>query len=253
MDRLIYTALGAISNTDFLRVQQANDMANVATVGYKRSGSNSPVSIGLQGPGFNVRAQAVIPAIIDEVNLSPGAAISTGNPLDIYMEDATVMGVQAADGSLAFTRRGDLHINATGVLETGSGDIVMSEGGPITIPTGMLVTISRDGTIFALDPDEDGAEPQPVGELMLRDASGTPLLRREDGLYTPKDPADGGDFASGIVPVSVRSEMLEGSNVNPIEVMVSILDMQRSFETQLKIIKNSEEMDRDGTNLMRIS
>jgi flagellar basal-body rod protein FlgF len=88
---------------------------------------------------------------------------------------------------------------------------------------------------------------------MLRDASGTPLLRRGDGLYTPKDPADGGDFASGIVPVSVRSEMLEGSNVNPIEVMVSILDMQRSFETQLKIIKNSEEMDRDGTNLMRIS
>ncbi|MGA1741588.1 MAG: flagellar basal body rod C-terminal domain-containing protein [Pseudohongiellaceae bacterium] len=253
MDRLIYTALGAISNADFLRVQQANDMANVATVGYKRSASNSAVAVDLNGSGFNVRSQAVVPSMIDEVNLTPGAAISTGNPLDIFMENSTVMGVQAADGSLAFTRRGDLHINATGVLETGSGDIVMSDGGPITIPTGTIISISRDGTIFALDPQAGNAEQQPVGELMLRDASGTRLLKREDGLYTPKEPADGGDFTSGNVPVSVIPEMLEGSNVNPIEVMVSILDMQRSFETQMKIIKNTEEMDRDGANLMRLS
>ena len=88
---------------------------------------------------------------------------------------------------------------------------------------------------------------------LLRDASGTRLLKREDGLYTPKEPTDGGDFTSGNVPVSVIPEMLEGSNVNPIEVMVSILDMQRSFETQMKIIKNTEEMDRDGANLMRLS
>jgi flagellar basal-body rod protein FlgF len=253
MDRLIYTALGAISNLDFIRIQQSNDMANVATVGYKRSGANSPVSTDLLGPGFNVRAQAVVPAMVEEVNLSPGTAMSTGNPMDIYMEDSTVMGVQASDGSLAFTRRGDLHINSTGVLETGNGNVVMGDGGPITIPTGTLISISRDGTIYALDPEAVGAEPQPVGELMLRDASGTPLVKREDGLYTPKEATDGGDFTSGNVPVSVRSEMLEGSNVNPVEVMVSILDMQRSFETQMKIIKNSEEMDRDGANLMRLS
>jgi len=35
--------------------------------------------------------------------------------------------------------------------------------------------------------------------------------------------------------------------------MVSLLDMQRSFETQMKIIKKTEEMDRDGSNLMRLS
>jgi len=253
MDRVIYTALGSISNLDFLRVQQSNDMANVSTVGYKRSGASTPISAALVGPGFNVRAQAVVPALVEEVNLTPGTAMDTGNPLDIYMMDSTVLGVQADDGALGFTRRGDLRVNSSGVLETGAGNIVMGDGGPITIPTGMVLNISRDGTIFAIDPQNIEAAPQPVGELLLRDASETSLIKREDGLYTPKDGSDTGDFTSGNVPVGVRSEMLEGSNVNPVEVMVSILDIQRSFETQMKIIKNSEEMDRDGADLMRLS
>ena len=253
MDRVIYTALGAITNLDFIRVQQTSDMANVSTVGYKKSGANTPVSVELVGPGFNVRAQAVVSNMVEEVNLKPGTAMETGNPLDIYMEDSTVLGVQAEDGTLGFTRRGDLRVNSSGVLETGSGNIVMGDGGPLTIPPGMILSISGDGTIFALDPQDIAAAPQPIGELMLRDASETALVKREDGLFTPKTGSDSGDFTSGNVPVGVRSEMLEGSNVNPIEMMVSLLDMQRSFETQMKIIKKTEEMDRDGSNLMRLS
>jgi len=168
MDRVIYTALGSISNLDFLRVQQSNDMANVSTVGYKRSGASTPISAALVGPGFNVRAQAVVPALVEEVNLTPGTAMDTGNPLDIYMMDSTVLGVQADDGALGFTRRGDLRVNSSGVLETGAGNIVMGDGGPITIPTGMVLNISRDGTIFAIDPQNIEAAPQPVGELLLK-------------------------------------------------------------------------------------
>ncbi|MEY3660737.1 MAG: hypothetical protein RLZZ169_1563, partial [Pseudomonadota bacterium] len=40
---------------------------------------------------------------------------------------------------------------------------------------------------------------------------------------------------------------------NPIEVMVTLLDLYRSFETQMKIIKNTEEIDRDGSRLMSLN
>ncbi|MFZ9585870.1 MAG: flagellar basal body rod C-terminal domain-containing protein, partial [Pseudohongiellaceae bacterium] len=88
----------------------------------------------------------------------------------------------------------------------------------------------------------------------LRDASGTRLIRRVDGLYEPAvQQQANGDFTSGPAPGRVSSGALEGSNINPIEVMVTLLDLYRSFETQMKIIKNTEEIDRDGSRLMSLN
>jgi flagellar basal-body rod protein FlgF len=61
----------------------------------------------------------------------------------------------------------------------------------------------------------------------------------------------GGDIQSGPNIASVESGSLEGSNVSAVEVMVNLLDFYRSFETQMKVIKSSEEMDKDGSRLMR--
>ncbi|MDP5002551.1 MAG: hypothetical protein NWQ51_01500, partial [OM182 bacterium] len=62
---------------------------------------------------------------------------------------------------------------------------------------------------------------------------------------------DGGDIPVGPNVASVDSGSLEGSNVSAVEVMVNLLDFYRSFETQMKVIKSSEEMDKDGSRLMR--
>jgi flagellar basal-body rod protein FlgF len=88
---------------------------------------------------------------------------------------------------------------------------------------------------------------------MLRDASGTPLGRREDGLF--KASGDGvlptGDFRTGPTPVGVTAGAVEGSNVSPIEAMVRMLDQTRSFETQIKIIKESRGLDESGATMLR--
>lgn len=251
MDRLVYTSLGAATNQEFLRVQLVNDLANAATFGYKRGGSVSPQTVFFEGAGFPIRAQAVVPSSVEAIDLRAGSMIQTGNALDIAMLGATVMGVQASDGTLAFTRRGDLRVNSSGVLETGNHNIVMGDGGPITVPAGFRLTIDRAGRIMATDPAQDIPIPQEIGQLMLRDASTQQLQRRVDGLYTPVgvDSAEG-DFPTGPVTPEVQSETIEGSNVNPVEVMVTLMDMYRSFETQMKIIKATEELDRDGASLI---
>ena len=52
---------------------------------------------------------------------------------------------------------------------------------------------------------------------------------------------------------SLSTGALEGSNVNPVEVLVSLMDYYRSFETQMKLVKSAEELDQTGTRLMQTS
>jgi flagellar basal-body rod protein FlgF len=171
------------------------------------------------------------------------------------MNHKTVMGVTANDGKLAFTRRGDLRVNPNGVLETGSGHIVQSQGGgPITIPVGSTVNITNSGQIYAADPTQQGVpQEQLIGEIMLRDASATHLIKREDGLFQVDEKAPGTDFATGSEPVSLTPKALEGSSVNPMASMVKLIEQSRSFEHQIRVIKESKSNDESGASMMKVS
>jgi len=81
MDKLIFTALGAASNQSFQRVQLTNDLANISTVGYKRSQSSRPESAALNGPGFPTRFQPIVPSRVERVLLDTGTRMETGNLL----------------------------------------------------------------------------------------------------------------------------------------------------------------------------
>jgi flagellar basal-body rod protein FlgF len=61
-----------------------------------------------------------------------------------------------------------------------------------------------------------------------------------------------GDFPTGPEPVSISVGSLEGSNSDAVEVMVNLLDYYRSFETQMKIIKSTEELDESGNRMMSV-
>ena len=252
MDKLVFTALGAATNQSFQRVQLTNDLANVSTIGYKKSTTTRPETVSYGGNGLASRYQAVTPSRVEEVNLEPGHHMQTGNPLDIAMNNSTVLGVQSLEGEVAFTRRGDFRITETGLLETGAGQLVLDDGGnPITVPTDTLISIGADGVVYGTDGTDSTSVSTPLGTLMLRDASTTALTRRSDGLYAAVG-SDGltGDFATGPEAISISPGSLEGSNSDAVEIMVSLLDYYRSFETQMKIIKSTEEIDKDGSRMM---
>ena len=255
MDRSIYTVLAAATSSTFQRVQLTNDLANLSTVGYKRASQTRPSAAFLNGPGFASRFQPVVQSRVEFVEIGSGPFQETGEKLHVAMTDKTVMSVQASSGDVAFTRRGDIRISPDGFLELANGLLVLGEGGaPITAPADSEITIASDGQVFSTLLQTPDIAPVVIGQLGLRDASGVNLVRRVDGLYEVEGSnGQGGDFATGPGPASVQSGALEGSDANAVDIMVNLLDFYRSFETQMKVIKSIEELDQNGSQMMKAS
>ena len=254
MDRLAFNAMASINEERLVRQQLTNDLANVSTVGFKKTFEATLQPQQAVGQGFDSRLQPLI-YTSDRVQLDSAPVMVTGRDLDIALNNKTVLGVTGSDGTLAFTRRGDLRVNANGVLETGSGYMVRSQDGePVTIPPGLKITFGSDGTIFAADPNQAGPQQQQViGQLMLRDASATDLTKRNDGLFRVDEKPLGTDFATGPEPVNLTSQALEASSVNPMAAMVKLIDQSRSFEQQVRIIKEAKSNDEAGASMMKVA
>jgi len=233
------------------RQMSVNEMANVSTIGFKRSFEVATRAVQVEGAGFKTRFQ---PQSFSEdfISLKSGPLIATGNELDIAMSGSTVLGVSAADGKLAFTRRGDLRINAQGTLENGQGHLIRSEGGgPLTLPPGLKIEIRADGTVMGTDMAQVGVKrPVPLGKLMLRDASTSPLLRREDGLFK-NSAGDGQDITPGPQKPGLTPGALEGSSVNAMNIMVKLIDQSRAFEQQINMIKEAKTTDEAGASMLK--
>ena len=254
MDRLAFNAVAAINEQRVARQMAPNEMANATPVGFKRSFESSVRAIEVDGPGLKTRFQ---PQSFTEdfISMKAGPVMVTGNDLDISLSAHSVMGVTAPDGTLAFTRRGDLRVNAAGALETGNGNVVRSQsGGALTVPLGVKVIINADGSVYGIDPAQAGTvAPVLIANLLLRDASTTPLQRREDGLFAVAGAPKGQDITPGPITPGLTSGALEGSNVNAISVMVKMMDQARSFEQQVNMIKESKSCDESGATMMKAS
>jgi len=255
MDRLSFTAAAGMQEFSLPRTQLNNEIANISTPGFKRSFANVSQTLKVSGPGFDTR---FTPTNIykDQVSLAPGSVVYTGNRLDVALNDSTVLGVSAANGDLAFTRRGDLRVNSAGVLETGAGQAVRGQNGPISIPSGYAIDIAPDGSVYASNPDNaNNAPPVLVGRMLLRDASKTPLVRRPDGLFTPEATLTGGnpDITDGGGVPSLKAQSLESSNVSSYDALVRLLEMNRSFEMNVKAIKEARSLDESGSSMLKVA
>ena len=251
MDRLVFTSNATIKEQATARQVLVNDLANVSTVGFKSSYDVALQSVKVEGAGFDSRYQAQAVAR-DQIRMTPGPVMATGRPLDIAMADKAVLTVQAPNGDIAFTRRGDLRINPQGQVENGSGHLVLGNGGPIAGPPGLMVSINPDGTVYAKDPAQPPTAPSVlIDQLRLRDATDANLGRREDGLFKVDGQADGTDIALGEAQPRLIPQALEGSNVSAIEAMTRLIDQSRSFETQIRIIKETKALDESGASMMK--
>jgi flagellar basal-body rod protein FlgF len=251
MDRLVFTSNATIKEQATARQLLVNDLANVSTLGFKSSYDVALQSVKVEGAGFDSRFQAQTISR-DLIRMDPGPVMATGRPMDVAMAGNTVLTVQAPNGDLAFTRRGDLKVNIQGQLENGSGHLVLGEAGPITIPPGLMVSINPDGTIYARDPAQIGPAPDVlIDRFRLRDVTGVSLARRSDGLFKVSEKPDGTDIALTDRLPQVISQALEGSNVSAIEAMTRLIDHSRSFETQIRIIKEMKGLDESGASMMK--
>lgn len=247
MDRLIYTAMTGASQTLSRQAAVAHNLANVSSAGYRAEEHRLravQVQSNAQQKGLPTRAFAVDAST--HTDFAPGPMLITGRPLDMAVQGAGWIAVQMADGGEAYTRNGSFEINVNGIVQTRGGLPVQGDGGAITIPPDVRISVGVDGTISVLP--ESGAQNtvSVVGRIKLVKPSEADLVRGEDGLFRLRD-----NSAAAIdESVKVASGHLEGSNVNPAEQMVTMISLARQFEMQMKMLSTADANDRAATQIL---
>jgi flagellar basal-body rod protein FlgF len=246
MDRLIYTAASGAKHILEQQATTSNNLANVNTTGF-RAQLDVFRAVPVQSEGLPTRAFVVnsTPA----ADFTPGALQVTGRELDVAVKGQGWFAVQMPDGTEAYTRNGSLQTSQNGLLTTAGGATIAGEGGPITIPPDVTVTVGGDGTISTISTTDQPAAANILGRLKLVNPPAENLVRGDDGLFRLKD----GGAAQPDPAVSVAGGALEGSNVSAIDSMVNMISLARSFETQMSLLKNAENNAAKATQILALN
>lgn len=219
------------SDADALRAIGQN-VANAEVTAYRRQVPvQSAAFADLVASSGSEQAATQPGTVISEaaIDHSAGTLKTTGEPLDLALEGNGYFVLQGAGGAV-YTRRGDLHVAADGLLTAASGQPVLGAGGPIQVGTA-IPTIESDGTVRV------GQEV--VDQLRLMYFGDEAKLQYlGNGLY-----ADSGEAAatdSGYA--AVRQGFLEGSNVAPVAEMMQLMEAMRHFEAAQRFVRGYDQM-----------
>jgi flagellar basal-body rod protein FlgG len=238
--RVIANNLANVNTTGFKR-----DRAEFATLAYQqmtaagaRSSGENQYAIGLNiGTGVRITGTGRV--------TTQGSLSTTDNPLDLAIEGDGYFQVARPDGSTGYTRAGNFHLSSEGKLVTTDGMPVQPE---IQIPDGaQSVTIGQDGTVsVTLQGQTEASE---VGKIEIsRFVNGAGLQAIGNNLYT--ETAASGTAQTGPAGAegrgSIRQGALEGSNVNVVQELVDMIETQRAYEVNSKMVSSTDEMLRNA-------
>lgn len=231
----------------------ANNLANVSTTAYKRDRANF-ATLAYQDMRVAGQASSNQTNYATGLNLGTGVGVqsttrvdqqgtlsSTTNALDLAISGNGYFQVLMPSGQLAYTRAGNFSLSAEGQLVTSQGYVVQPA---ITIPTGATsITIAKDGTVSALQPGATTATQ--VGQLTIASFSNpTALLAASDNLYSETQAS--GPAQIGAAGTAGRGDIsqgyLESSNVNIVTELVDMIECQRAYEINSKMISAVDEM-----------
>ena len=238
--RIIANNLANVNTTAFQR-----DRAEFATLAYQmvtaagaRSSGDNQYATGLNlGTGVRLTGTGRI--------TSQGSLNTTSNPLDLAIEGEGYFQIQRPDGSTGYSRAGNFHLSAEGKLVTTDGMPVMPE---ITIPDGaQSITIGQDGTVSVTVPGQ--SEAQEVGKLELaRFVNPAGLQALGNNLYAVTGAS--GEAQTGPANAegrgAIRQGALESSNVNVVQELVDMIETQRAYEVNSKMVQATDEMLRNA-------
>ena len=248
MDKLVYTAATGLRAHMAAQAAIANNMANASTTGF-RADRVVFDRIELKGGGSELQARAPTSEEVTDADRRAGTLQQTGRPLDIAVAgNDDWIAVQAGDGSEAYTRRGDLEVAPSGVLQTGDGFIVQGSSGPITVPPYDSLSIASDGTISIVPKGGDPKNPQALDKIKLVSTKGTNTVKGLDNLLRVR----GGGALPDNLDAKVQTGAIEGSNVNMTQALVDMIENQRSYEVQANLLKSAKDIDEGGASLMRL-
>lgn len=248
---MIYTAMTAMNAAMDRQRVVANNLANASTPGFRQEiFAVTPATL----KDGSLEARAMARGNVRGADMTAARVVPTGNPLDVALEGQALLAFQAPDRqNEIYSRRGDLRVAASGVIENGEGLAVLGESGaPITVPPGFRIAIAADGTILASDPAAPTAPAEAIDRLRMVNPEGSPLAKGIDSFL--KVAARNGGV--GVLPPDLTARLtpgaLEQSNVETADTLVQMIEAQRAFEQRAKIIRTAGELDEAGSGLMTL-
>lgn len=232
----------------------SNNLANASTIGFKKSRAifEDLLYQTINQPGGRSSQDTKLPSglmigsgskvVATQKNFDQGNILTTDNSLDMMIDGRGFFEILMPDGTTSYTRNGQFMLNDEGTIVTpGAGYPLQPE---IQVPQdAQSITVSQDGEVTVQIPGQ--AEAQVVGQLNLSDfvnPSGLEPIGQNLYLETGSSgaPLQGIPGNDGIG--SLVQGALETSNVNVTEELVNLIESQRVYEMNSKVIKSVDEM-----------
>ncbi|MBV2234792.1 MAG: flagellar basal-body rod protein FlgG [Sterolibacterium sp.] len=231
----------------------AHNLANVSTNGYKRAHAvfEDLLYQTMRQPGAQSSQQTTIPSglqlgtgvrpVSTEKNFGQGNLNLTSNSLDIAINGQGFFQIEMPDGTLAYTRDGAFQKDSTGLVVTSSGYPLSPA---LTIPDdAVTITIARDGVVSVMQ--AGAVAPTEVGSIQIASFVNPGGLQSvgenffvetaSSGTPSPNTPGTNG---TGVL----NQGYVEASNVNMAEELVTMIQTQRAYEMNSKVISTSDQM-----------
>ena len=262
MIRALWTAASGMQAQQLSIDVVANNLANSATTGFKKSRADfqdlmyqsekttgAPATSATTVPTGIQVGLGVRPGSVTKI-FTTGTIVHTGNELDVALQGDGFLQVQQADGSTAYTRAGNLK-------RDGQGRVVTPDGMPITpeilIPGNTTsISIGSDGTVSVQQAGQTA--PTTVGTIQLAsftNPSGLNAIGKN--LFLPTDSS--GAATTGTAGQNglgtLEQGYMEQSNVSVMEEMVNMIVGQRAYELNSKAIQASDDMLQQAAALKR--
>lgn len=241
MDNAIYTMLTRQSGLMREFSSVANNVANMATTGFKAehgvfSEYIREIEAGSESPG-SATSLSMGRLSAHATDLSDGSLKMTGGELDMGITGEGFFQVQTPNGG-RLTRAGHFMLNADRILVNPQGHSVMGTGGgEIAIPQDVgSIQVGRDGTISS-----DGVE---LGRVGVFTAEPTTLQREGNNLWTAEN-------IQNVDEPTIASGFLEQSNVNPVLEMARMIEVQRHYDAGQSLLDIEDERIRSVARTLR--
>lgn len=222
----------------------SQNLASASIPGFKKQDlSFDAVQAGMMSqanPDPNV--QFTLPRATGVTNFSQGEIRKTDVSTDVAIEGKGFFQVQLPNGTTAFTRDGEFHLNSSGQLTTKQGFPVIGDAGPIQLDTNL------GGTLSISDTGEISQGEEVRGKLKIVDFPQPNLLTQiSGGYFTTNDP---NVQPAEALQASLRQGYLEGANVSTVTEMASLIGVMRGFEANQRMMQiHNDRMGRAITEL----
>lgn len=231
----------------------SHNLANVSTTGYKRATAvfqdliyQNQRQAGVQTTENSQRPTALqiglgVQTVGTTTNFTQGGLQQSNNSLDVAINGNGFFEITQADGTTAYTRDGAFQVDSQGQLVTANG---LPVAGGITIPANASsISISADGVVSVVMPGNPAA--QPVGNLTMSSFTNQAGLERiGQNLYIETaasgQPQQDTPGSNGMG--TIQQGYLEGSNVNVVQELVTMIQTQRAYEMNSKAVQTTDQM-----------